>query len=254
MNNVVAAIIKKNNQFLIVQRNKNKHLGLKWEFPGGKVQESETFEKALLREINEELNITIIIHEKIAEEKYKDDNTFSFFEGSFENIPLPDKSVDHIVSTLALHWVKSLKVAASEMRRVLRDDGYLDILMIAKDDGAEFKKSIVAALKKHLSFKQIMGTANLVQRARADQVYSAFSAFDEGYNIVVEEYRDVVYGTFDEHMKWWSARSTPVIAEVEDKEAFMKDLRDELDKTNTNQGIPFDTAYFHILVRSKANG
>ena len=72
MNNVVAAIIKKNNQFLIVQRNINKHLGLKWEFPGGKVQESETFEKALLREIKEELNITIIIHEKIAEEKYKD--------------------------------------------------------------------------------------------------------------------------------------------------------------------------------------
>ena len=73
MNNVVAAIIKKNNQFLIVQRNKNKHLGLKWEFPGGKVQESEIFEKALLREINEELNITIIVHEKITEEKYKDD-------------------------------------------------------------------------------------------------------------------------------------------------------------------------------------
>ena len=73
MNNLVAALIKKNNQFLIVQRNKNKHLGLKWEFPGGKVQESETFEKALLREIKEELNITIIIHIKIAEEKYKDD-------------------------------------------------------------------------------------------------------------------------------------------------------------------------------------
>ena len=71
--NVVAAIIKENNRYLIVQRNKNKHLGLKWEFPGGKVQESETFEKALLREIKEELNITIIIHEKIAEEKYKDD-------------------------------------------------------------------------------------------------------------------------------------------------------------------------------------
>ena len=39
----------------------------------GKVQESETFEKALLREIKEELNITINIHVKIAEEKYKDD-------------------------------------------------------------------------------------------------------------------------------------------------------------------------------------
>ena len=73
MTNVVAAIIKKDNQFLVVQRNRKKHLGLKWEFPGGKVQESETFEEALLREIKEELNITINIHEKIAEEKYKDD-------------------------------------------------------------------------------------------------------------------------------------------------------------------------------------
>ena len=73
MNNVVAAIIKKDYQFLIVQRNRKKHLGLKWEFPGGKVQETETFEEALLREIKEELNITINMHEKIAEEKYKDD-------------------------------------------------------------------------------------------------------------------------------------------------------------------------------------
>lgn len=189
-----------------------------------------------------------------ARDKYKGDDNFSFYEGSFENIPLPDKSVDHIVSTLALHWVNSLEIAANEMRRVLNDDGYLDILMIAKDDGAEFKKSIVAALKKHLTFKQIMGTATLVQRVREDQVHLAFSAFHEGFDIVVEEYRDVIYGTFEEHMKWWSARSTPVIAEVKDKEIFMEDLRCELDKTNTSQGIPFDTAYFHILVRSKANG
>ena len=73
MTNVVAAIIKKDNKFLIVQRNRNKHLGLKWEFPGGKVKENETFEEALLREIKEELNITINIHEKISEVKYKDD-------------------------------------------------------------------------------------------------------------------------------------------------------------------------------------
>ena len=71
--NVVAAIIKKNNQYLIVQRNKNKHLGLKWEFPGGKLYENESFEEALKREIQEELNITINIHEKIAEEKYQDE-------------------------------------------------------------------------------------------------------------------------------------------------------------------------------------
>ena len=70
---VVAAIIKKDNFYLIVQRNRNKYMGLKWEFPGGKVETNENFYEALSREIQEELNIQINVHEKIAEEKYKDD-------------------------------------------------------------------------------------------------------------------------------------------------------------------------------------
>ena len=70
---VVAAIIKKDNFYLIVQRNRNKYMGLTWEFPGGKVEPNETFHEALSREIQEELNIQINVHEKIAEEKYKDD-------------------------------------------------------------------------------------------------------------------------------------------------------------------------------------
>ncbi len=69
---VVAAIIKKDNLSLIVQRNKNKHLGLKWEFPGGKVESKETLKEALVREIKEELNITINVHQKIGEEIYID--------------------------------------------------------------------------------------------------------------------------------------------------------------------------------------
>ena len=70
---VVAAIIKKDDLYLIVQRNRNKYMGLKWEFPGGKVESNETFHEALSREIQEELNININVYEKIAEEKYKDD-------------------------------------------------------------------------------------------------------------------------------------------------------------------------------------
>ena len=72
--NVVAAIIKKNNFYLIVQRNKSKHLGLKWEFPGGKVNTNEDFKDALKREIKEELDILINVNQKIAEENYTDQN------------------------------------------------------------------------------------------------------------------------------------------------------------------------------------
>ena len=70
--NVVAAVIKKDDCYLLAKRNKDKYMGLKWEFPGGKVESNETFKEALSREILEELNVNIEIHNKVAEEKYQD--------------------------------------------------------------------------------------------------------------------------------------------------------------------------------------
>lgn len=60
---VVAAIIKYGDKILCMQRNSNKHeyLSYKYEFPGGKVEEGESQEDALLREIKEELDLDISI-------------------------------------------------------------------------------------------------------------------------------------------------------------------------------------------------
>ena len=73
MIDVVAAVIKKNNKYFIAQRNRHKHFAFHWEFPGGKVDNDESFEQALKREIYEELSINIKIKKKITSEKYKDD-------------------------------------------------------------------------------------------------------------------------------------------------------------------------------------
>ena len=70
---VVAAIIKKGYHYLLAKRSKEKYMGLKWEFPGGKVEKNETFKDALSREILEELNVNIEIHNKVAEERYQDE-------------------------------------------------------------------------------------------------------------------------------------------------------------------------------------
>ena len=58
---VVAAIIKHEGSILCCQRQSNKlmYLSEKWEFPGGKLEPGETQEKALIREINEELEMQI---------------------------------------------------------------------------------------------------------------------------------------------------------------------------------------------------
>ena len=56
---VVAALIKKGDKFLICQRPQNKARGLLWEFVGGKVEKGESKKQALMRECKEELNIIL---------------------------------------------------------------------------------------------------------------------------------------------------------------------------------------------------
>ena len=58
--NIVAGIVCKDKKILICQRNNEGDHPLKWEFPGGKLEENEDKIKALIRELREELNINVI--------------------------------------------------------------------------------------------------------------------------------------------------------------------------------------------------
>lgn len=57
---VVAAIIEnENNEILCTLRPKDKILGNNWEFPGGKLENNETYFQGIIREIKEELDCDI---------------------------------------------------------------------------------------------------------------------------------------------------------------------------------------------------
>lgn len=58
---VVAAMIQVEDMILVVQRKEDEkaYKSLKWEFPGGKVEEGERPEDALIREVKEELQLDI---------------------------------------------------------------------------------------------------------------------------------------------------------------------------------------------------
>jgi 8-oxo-dGTP diphosphatase len=63
---VVAVIERGDRRLLIGQRRRTDTSPLKWEFPGGKMEEGETAEVALARELREELGVTLLRSVEIA--------------------------------------------------------------------------------------------------------------------------------------------------------------------------------------------
>ena len=190
----------------------------------------------------------------LAKDKFKSNSNFTFHEGTFAKIPLKDNSVDKIISTLALHWVPSLDDSVKEMKRVLKPKGSIEIMMTAKDDGEGFKKPIIKAMQKHLNFKQIMNASALSQRVSPTHIQKHFSKefdLEKDYILTVDNVKKVLYGTFEEHMKWWKARSEQIISEVENKDQFMNDLNETLNTIKDDQGIPFDLSILHIKLKEK---
>jgi 8-oxo-dGTP diphosphatase len=71
MLNVTCAIIRnEDDKVLIVQRGETTDHPLKWEFPGGKVHAEETEEECIIREIDEELSMEIVLVSKLSDVEY----------------------------------------------------------------------------------------------------------------------------------------------------------------------------------------
>ena len=65
MKRVVAGLIVKDRKLLVCQRTRHQTMPLKWEFPGGKIEEGEQPRDALRRELEEELGILATIGNEI---------------------------------------------------------------------------------------------------------------------------------------------------------------------------------------------
>jgi len=68
---VVAAVIEQNGKVLIARRRPGKSQAGKWEFPGGKLEEGESPEECLQRELAEEFQITVTVGAYICSTQYR---------------------------------------------------------------------------------------------------------------------------------------------------------------------------------------
>lgn len=71
MKRVVAALIWKDGKLLVCQRTRHQTMPLKWEFPGGKIEEGEQPRDALRRELEEELGVHAVIGDEVSRFKHE---------------------------------------------------------------------------------------------------------------------------------------------------------------------------------------
>ncbi len=92
---VAAGILEQDGRVLLCQRKKGSRYEMKWEFPGGKVEDGEDLKATLKRELFEELNITAEIGDEIFQQRwtYPDHGEFEIhffsvpgFSGEVRNV------------------------------------------------------------------------------------------------------------------------------------------------------------------------
>ena len=103
---VVCAVIEHEGRLLLAQRPVDKHLPLKWEFAGGKVEPGEEPAAAIIREIREELGCAVIITRALPRFPY--DYTRVVIEMiPFVCVLAKDSPLPHPHEHAALAWVRS---------------------------------------------------------------------------------------------------------------------------------------------------
>ena len=106
---VTAAIIERDGSILIARRKRGKMHSGRWEFPGGTLEEGETYEECLERELKEELAVTARIGELyyISEHRYSEDLTIRLLAFRVDVISGSFTLTDHD----EIRWVKPADLA-----------------------------------------------------------------------------------------------------------------------------------------------
>ena len=164
MINVTCAIIRnEEDEILVVQRGEATDHPFKWEFPGGKLAPDETDEECIIREVEEELSMEIVICGKLAivdhDNGHKQIRLIPFICDTLDDIPFLS---EHI----AYKWVEEKElmdldfseadifVAENYLNRMKREKSIEVVGNTASDDGFSENSELQSVVQKMMSIKE----------------------------------------------------------------------------------------------------
>ena len=132
---VTCAVIRnEEDEILVVQRGEATDHPFKWEFPGGKLAPGETEEECIIREIDEELSMEIVICGKLPEVDHdyghKQITLIPFICDTLDEMPF-------LTEHAAFRWINEKELMSVDFSEadVFVAESYLDIKQKKKSDG-----------------------------------------------------------------------------------------------------------------------
>lgn len=107
---VTAAVVERDEAFLVTRRLKGTHLAGTWEFPGGKCEAGEALDACLMREMREELAVSCTVGEELFSISHDYDDRrilLHFFACTLDGDPVPQLGQ-------AMQWVPRAQLASLE--------------------------------------------------------------------------------------------------------------------------------------------
>ena len=128
MIDVTCAIIRnEENEILVVQRGEKSDHPLKWEFPGGKIDQYESLEECIIREIDEELSMNIVICGKLDPVEYdyghKQVRLYPFICDTIDELPFLSEHISY-------RWIRDRDLKSVDFCEadIMVANGFLDSL------------------------------------------------------------------------------------------------------------------------------
>ncbi len=188
---------------------------------------------------------------KIAIERTAKCPNVQILDGRFESLPLESGSVDYLYSVLAFHWTTDPGKSVSELERVLKPTGEMDLTFIGRHNGREFIQATTPVFFKYMTPAMMIKAASLRKQLTVEAADDLFrNAFGSRGLSVTESYH-TYYDTLEGHWSWWvriEGQLVNIPHEIRDE--CNQAVKKALATLETDNRIPYTVHLLHVKLRN----
>jgi ubiquinone/menaquinone biosynthesis C-methylase UbiE len=187
---------------------------------------------------------------RLALQRTKSHACIRILDGSFEKIPLESASVDYLYSIFAFHWTVDLDAAVSEISRVLKPTGEMDLFFIGRNNGREFIRRTSPIFLKYMGPALFLDSARMRKQLTREAALHLFTKAFPLPQLSVEELNETYYDTLEGHWGWWVRIEGHFMKiPAEKREECNREVRHTLQSLMEEKGIPYTIHQLHVKLR-----